>query len=1094
MTGSAGRVELTGMGGTDLALAEWIEELAERLQAGEPLDLEACVHEHPEWADRLLQLAPAIQMLADLGRSAEHDKAPTWPEEPEPVAGVGILGDFRILREVGRGGMGVVYEAQQLSLNRRVALKILPFAAAIEARQLQRFQIEAQAAACLHHTNIVPVHAVGSERGVPFYAMQFIDGSNLAGVIAELRRLEGLDPARRPTELAISAPAARLAGGHPAEWASGPRVPGTAPGGSRLSPGDGEAQMTTAAWSSALAPLSSGATPRSGSSTCRRDYIRKVAEMGVQVAEALDHAHTRGILHRDIKPANLLLDAQGQLWVTDFGLAQIQGNPGLTVTGDFLGTLRYMSPEQALARRVVIDGRTDIYSLGVTLYELLTLRPAVEGTDRVEVLRRIADEEPLPPRRLNPTVPRDLETIILKAMDKEPGGRYATAKELADELRRFLEYRPIVARRSTWLGRAGKLARRHRQAVWAVGVSLAILLMSAVVGLAISNFLIARERNQKVTALKQREAALVTAGANLQLARKAVDDVYDQFAEKIRDLPQMQSLEREFLEKALNYYREFANQKGTDPVIRLGTGRAYERLGLIQFKLNQHRQAEESLTMAVARLEELVAQDSTEPRYRSELAASYDALGLVLTETKGSRQAEQAHRCAIKILSELVAEGVPGPELRIRLATANNSLGTLLHARPAEAESAYRDAIILSEKLVNEFPEKSWFKGELVRSHFALGRARAEAGRFLDAEKSLRDAIRLYQQKADPLNSSYYRRLLPVAYLELAKVMHSLGRLQDSKDAYQESIVLWERYVAGFPRISEYWVRLYDCYAKLASLLDQTGHTEEAEKVCRRALDLYKTLTRQLPDEIADEGVLRIATGLDAVLKNRSYPQDQERGYREALEFSDELAARSPTLVGYRFHAAYWHNALGGLMMATSRSPEATSAYRSATAQYRVAIELNPNHLPSLKNLAWILATAPDPQLREPQSAVLLAERAVGLTPTSANTWSILGAARYRAGDHLGALTALEKSEALGHGRDFGFNAVFIAMARWQLGERDEARRGYEKALEWMKSRPNDEELGRFRSEADALLRPPEPAVSPHEEHSSGEAEGHQSS
>jgi tetratricopeptide (TPR) repeat protein len=406
----------------------------------------------------------------------------------------------------------------------------------------------------------------------------------------------------------------------------------------------------------------------------------------------------------------------------------------------------------------------------------------------------------------------------------------------------------------------------------------------------------------------------------------------------------------------------------------------------------------------------------------------------------------------------------------------------LMHARPQEAASVHRDAITLCENLVAEFPERNWFRGELVRSHFALARVCAEAGRFLDAEKSLRDAITLYQQKAGSLNSSYYRRLLPVAYLELAKVVHSLGRLDDAKDAYRESIVLWERYVTGFPRISEYWVRLYDCYARLARLLEQTGHSEEAESVCRRALDLYKRLTDQLPDEIADEGVLRIATGLDAVLKNRSYPQDQERGYREALEFSDALAARSPTLVGYRFHTAYWHNALGGLMTAMSRSPEATNAYRCATAQYRVAIELNPNHVPSLKNLAWILATAPDHQLREPQSAVLLAERAVGLTPTSANTWSILGAARYRAGDHLGAVVALQKSDELGHGGGPSPNALLLAMVRWKLGEHDEARRWYATAVEGMKTKPNDVELRLLCSEAATLLGLPEPAAPPNEE------------
>ena len=197
-----------------------------------------------------------------------------------------------------------------------------------------------------------------------------------------------------------------------------------------------------------------------------------MAQLGVQAAEALDHAHTRGILHRDIKPANLLLDDQGQFWVTDFGLAQIQGNPGLTLTGDILGTLRYMSPEQALAKRVVIDGRTDVYSLGVTLYELLTLRPAFDGQDRQEILRKIAEEEPAPPRKLNPAVPRDLETIVLKAMAKEPAGRYATAKELADDLRRFLEHKPIRARAGLGAGAGPKWCRRNPR-----GLAAAVLVL-----------------------------------------------------------------------------------------------------------------------------------------------------------------------------------------------------------------------------------------------------------------------------------------------------------------------------------------------------------------------------------------------------------------------------------------------------------------------------------------------------------------------------------------------------------------------------------------------------------------------------------------
>jgi serine/threonine protein kinase/cytochrome c-type biogenesis protein CcmH/NrfG len=486
--------------GADSVLDDLIEGLTARLQAGELVDLDEVARRHPEQAERLRRLLPALVMMADFGDSPPRELEGVDASGPGP--GAGVLGDFRIVREVGRGGMGIVYEAQQLSLDRRVALKVLPLAAAMDGKQLQRFQLEAHAAACLHHTNIVPVHAVGCERGVPFYAMQFIEGRSLAQAIAELRRLEGLDRAdEMPTTVAEtknSTPAARPAsGGAPPPVApASPAEPGPEAGPGR----DRTPRAADTVGPTAPAP-GPGDAPASGTPTRAREYIRTVAGFGVQVAEALDHAHTRGILHRDIKPGNLLLDDQGQLWVTDFGLAQVQGHPALTLSGDILGTLRYMSPEQALGKRVVIDGRTDVYSLGVTLYELLALRPAIEGQDRQEILRKIAQEEPGSPRKFNPAVPRDLETIVLKAMAKEPGERYATARELADELRRFLDHKPITARRPSLLDRAAKSARRYRAAVAAgsAGLLVAVAILAGSIGW------IVRDRAERL-AITEREA------------------------------------------------------------------------------------------------------------------------------------------------------------------------------------------------------------------------------------------------------------------------------------------------------------------------------------------------------------------------------------------------------------------------------------------------------------------------------------------------------------------------------------------------------------------------------------------------------------
>src|SRR5262245_56592935 len=446
-------------------LDDLIDALSKRIQAGEAVDPEAVVAAHPEHAAALRRVLPAIQALAVLS--------------PEAAAGgpgeaLGELGDYRLLREVGRGGMGVVYEAVQLSLGRRVALKVLPLAAALDAKQLQRFKNEAQAAAQLHHTNIVPVYAVGCERGVHYYAMQFIDGRTLAGLISAQRRHAGLE-----------APAPR---GPADPGATGPYPPPPA----GLDPPAAET----------VARL---ATERS---TRTAAFVRTAAQLGAQAALALEHAHQLGVVHRDVKPGNLLVDGRGNLWVTDFGLAHCQSQAGLTLTGDLVGTLRYMSPEQALAKRVVLDHRTDVYSLGATLYELLTLEPAFAGSDRQELLRQIAFEEPRRPRLLNRAIPPELETIVLKALEKNPADRYGTAGELADDLERFLKDEPIRAKRPWLVQRARKWARRHRPVVISAVVATAAVLAIAIGALAISLGKVSAALTEKSAALADKSAAL----------------------------------------------------------------------------------------------------------------------------------------------------------------------------------------------------------------------------------------------------------------------------------------------------------------------------------------------------------------------------------------------------------------------------------------------------------------------------------------------------------------------------------------------------------------------------------------------------------
>jgi serine/threonine protein kinase len=561
----------------DAALAELVEGYLARLQSGEAVSPSEFAAQHPEHAERLVRLLPALELMDDLRRSSINLRSslsltPVLMETPGVVPG--LLGDFQILREVGRGGMGVVYEARQLSLNRRVALKVLPLAAAMDSRQLQRFQVEAQAAACLHHTNIVPIHAVGCERGVHYYAMQFIEGQTLASFIGELRMLEGLDEPRgaaaRETSPTVTG---RLVNG---ELAPADLLPSPLAG-----EGGPQGRMRGMSGHAAVSP---------SSSIRSRAFSRTVASLGIQAAEALEHAHGLGVFHRDIKPANLLVDDRGTLWITDFGLARLQNDSGLTMTGDLMGTLRYMSPEQALAKHGYLDHRTDIYSLGASLYELLTLRPAFPGDDRQAVLRKIAEEEPTAPPRLNESIPRELETIVLKAMAKEPESRYATARELADDLRRFLEHKPTKARRPSLTERVTKWSRRHTDAV----IATTVVLVFAVVGLAISTVLIG---TKQLEIARQRDEAQ----RHGQRARHIVDEMYTRLSERWLALdPGDADLRREFLEKAAAYYEEFAQATPRDAGTRLETAYSWLRAGEIEWQLRRTQEGESAYLRAIA--------------------------------------------------------------------------------------------------------------------------------------------------------------------------------------------------------------------------------------------------------------------------------------------------------------------------------------------------------------------------------------------------------------------------------------------------------------------------------------------------------------
>lgn len=460
-------------GADDPRLVEAAADYLAKLEAGERPDREAYVRRCPDLADALSECLDGVDLAMSL--------APTVG----PSEFAARIGDFRLMEEIGRGGMGMVYEAFQLSMGRRVALKILPFSVGLDPIHFERFKAECRAAAQLHHSNIVPVHAIGEERGVHFYAMQLIEGRSLASVIEEER-------------------------GRPIDRS--------------------------------------------------KEFYRRVASMAADIAAALHYSHGLGIIHRDVKPANILVDHDGTPWITDFGLARIASDPRLTESGNVLGTLRYTSPEQAAGRCGVVDHRTDVYSLGATLYEWLALRPAFAATDRERLLHAVLTAEPRRPSKYEPSIPRELETIVLRALSKEPETRYETAHALEADLRRFAAGEPVVARRPSVVERTRRWSRRHPVALLAC-VCVMVLLTG---GSTLFAFLISQEQARTQSALEQERLRADEVAERFDLARRAADDMIALADRDLVDHPSQTRLRRWLLEAGLSYYSKFLQIAGEE--------------------------------------------------------------------------------------------------------------------------------------------------------------------------------------------------------------------------------------------------------------------------------------------------------------------------------------------------------------------------------------------------------------------------------------------------------------------------------------------------------------------------------------------------
>jgi serine/threonine protein kinase len=790
--------------------ADLLEQVGAAVERGDSAAAEAVIGAHPEYAERLRRILPAIQALA----AFEEPDASSTGRSPADLGDAPdrTLGDFRIRREVGRGGMGVVYEAEQISLGRRVALKVLPYASLLDARQLERFKNEARVAAGLHHTNIVPVYTVGSDRGVYYYAMQFIEGRDLADVVQQLRAGSKEQGARSK-----EAEQQRSSGvdEQTTNYSTTPLLHSNSLPQSAIRNSKSEIDTAPIA---ALPTLHSPSSSLSALSS--RERFRTVAEWIATAADALAYAHSLGVLHRDIKPANLLIDQWGTIWISDFGLARIECDAGMTMTGDVLGTLRYMSPELALGDHASVNARTDIYALGVTLYELLTLQPAFNAADRRQLLRQINEEEPLAPRRIDPTIPADLETIVLKAMEKDAADRYSSAGELAADLRRYLEDRPVVARPPSIATRMRKWLWRHSTAV----VATVGTLLLAVIGLSIGTLMLNAQKNE--------------AEANLRLAAQAVDQLLAEMGREAGAYGQLPQAER-ILQQAAGFYEQLI-EKSDDPAILLRAATAHNHIGwLYRTELGRQELAIQKHQAALALLGRVdTRQNPTEKLLTRAIA--YDGIGAAYMGINNSLA--ESHLNQARAIWEQLSDSNPGniEYLGELIGTMNSQAVIYLDSsRLDDAEFTYRLILELSTQLP---PPRSQTPNQLntiAGVTCNLGTVAVELGRLAEAEPLFREAI-TKQEKVIALKSG-----VKAYEHDLYKFQWNLVDLFVRQGKHAAASAAAEKLIERFPNRLQAYYEAADLLLRCAETADTTKHTS-AELSTTDTVQRYRAVARRL--------------------------------------------------------------------------------------------------------------------------------------------------------------------------------------------------------------------------------------------------------
>jgi eukaryotic-like serine/threonine-protein kinase len=772
---------------------------------------------------------------------------------------------YTLSRLHATGGIGRVWLARDASLGRDVALKELRPERAGNPEVWARFLREAQITGQLEHPGIVPIYEVGRspEDQAPFYTMRFVRGRTLAETVAAYHQRRSRNEAG-PLEL------------------------------------------------------------------------RELLAVFVGVCNAAAYAHSRGVLHRDLKPQNVVLGDYGEVIVLDWGLAKVmgqsedeaaplqlplEGEPEATMQGSVLGTPAYMAPEQAEGRLDLLGPPTDVYGLGAILYEVLTGKPPFTGGETENVLSRVIHEMPARPRSLEKGAPPALEAVCLKALAKKPSERYATAKELAAEVQRWLADEPVTAWKEPLSRRVGRWARRHRTGVAVAGA----LLVAGVAALGVSTVLVNRQRAR--------------AEANFQLARTAVDDMYTEVAEKwLAQESRMEPVQREFLVKALRFYEQFAQPEGSSPEVRLEAGKAARRVGAIQGRLGDNSAADAAFRSSIATLRALAA-ESPDPAVRSELQLSLNRYAWLLWSV--GRAPDNALSEA-RELGESLSQSSSAPvEVRAELATTYSvqAIVALAYGRFADAEEAQSRAVPLREAIIKDYPTVE-NREALGRSHYHRARLFQRIGRFRESEAEFNQAVEVASAvTTDAPRVPRPRSELANDLIERASLLSLFARPKEAETDLRRGLALTDALVADFPSVGDYRELQAAIRRDLAGLLSDRRQNDEARQAYAVAIADGEALVKEYPDYVSYRWNLCVhLSGLTSLEWGAGHMEEAERAARRAVELAEDISARVPNRVDYRALVAHRRFELADVLSNFNRKPEAKPIYQRCLVEYEALV------------------------------------------------------------------------------------------------------------------------------------------------------------